>query len=259
MSRIKVAPEEIIYPSSDGKPVAETEAHILLLLQLVGTLKIFLRPDPMVYAIGNMFLYYEEGNPRARRAPDVMVIKGVDGRLIRRSFKTWVEKAVPCCIIEVTSKKTAKEDLVTKRDLYERLRVHEYFLYDPLHEYLPQQLMGFRLGEAAYQAMTPAVDGSLLSDELGLRFVAEGIKLGLFRRDTGERVPLLYDTPELLEEARAEIAAQKSELLREKQDSRKAMQRAEREQKRAEQEKQRADALATELARLKAQLGERES
>src|SRR5262245_42969532 len=156
-------PAGVVYPSSDGKPLAETEVHILLILWLIGTLRHHFRHRTDVYVIGNIFLYYEEGNPAARRSPDLMVVKGVDARTHRRSFKTWEEKAVPCATFEITSQETADEDLEAKRELYQRLGVREYFLFDPLREYLPEPLMGFRLIGEKYERLPPAEDGGLLS------------------------------------------------------------------------------------------------
>jgi len=126
---------EIHYPDGDGKPMAETGIHVLIMVALIGTLREYLRHRREVYVIGNIFLYYEEGHPESRRSPDVMVVKGVDGTYQRRSFKTWEERAVPSFILEITSDETAEEDLGPKRELYERLGVREYFLFDPLHDF----------------------------------------------------------------------------------------------------------------------------
>src|SRR6185437_15705589 len=99
--------------------------------------------------------------------------------------------AVPCVVIEITSRQTAEEDQGPKRELYERLGVREYFLFDPLHEYLEQPLMGYRLIGDLYEPLPPAQDGGLLSAELGLRLVPENTNLALFRFRTGERLPFL--------------------------------------------------------------------
>src|SRR2546425_372297 len=131
--RILSCPEsDDFYPSSDGKPMAETDIHLWLMLNTIASLWHFFRHQRHeVYVGGNMFLYYQKGDRKKRRAPDVMVVKGVDGRIKRRSFKIWEEKAVPRTVLEFTSKKTAAEDLVAKKILYQKLRVLEYFLFDP--------------------------------------------------------------------------------------------------------------------------------
>jgi hypothetical protein len=90
MSSVNVEHDEIIYPSSDGQPMAETSEHLLLMVALISALRHHFKQHRKVYVIGNMFLYYEKGNPAARRAPDIMVVKGVDPSLQRRSFKTWL-------------------------------------------------------------------------------------------------------------------------------------------------------------------------
>src|SRR6266849_154709 len=123
---------EDLYPSSDDKPVAETQVHVRLLLRLLGMLECHFRKEEDVLVAGNIFLYYAEGEPKKRRSPDIMVVRGVKGRHSRRSFMTWLERTVPSCIIELTSKKTAKEDINVKKPLYRRLGVREYILFDPL-------------------------------------------------------------------------------------------------------------------------------
>jgi Uma2 family endonuclease len=237
------APADVYYPERDGKPMAETGIHVLVITALIATLRYYYRRRKDVYVIGNIFLYYQEGHPEARRSPDVMVIKGVDATRERRSFKTWEEDEVPSVVVEVTSKETAEEDLEVKRELYERLKVREYFLFDPLHEYLERPLMGFRLigddyGEK-YEPLPPAEDGGLVSAELGMRLVPEGTQLGLFRFRTGERVPAPPEAYELLEEAQKRASRAEEELEKHRQ--------------RAEQERRRADELAAEVARLRAQ------
>jgi Uma2 family endonuclease len=131
--------EDIYYPSSDGQPMAETEIHVLLIVDTLARLRHFFRRRHDVYVAGNMCLYYQKGDPGKRRAPDIMVVKGIDGRVKRRSFKTWEEKAVPRTIVEFTSEQTAAEDLNTKKNVYRTLKVREYFLFDPLREYLPHR------------------------------------------------------------------------------------------------------------------------
>jgi Uma2 family endonuclease len=111
--------------------MAETGIHVLVIIHTLAVLRQFFRGRTDVYVTGDMFLYYEEGKPKSRKAPDVMVVKGVPSAPERRSFKVWVEHAVPCFILEVTSKETADEDQEGKRQLYQRLGVRDYFLFDP--------------------------------------------------------------------------------------------------------------------------------
>ena len=102
-----VRPRRVHYPESDGKPMGETDLHRDLMTDLIFALKWFLR-STQAYVAGNLFIYYEEGNPRAVVAPDVFVALGVEQRR-RRIFQTWREGGrAPDVVIEITSKKTRK-------------------------------------------------------------------------------------------------------------------------------------------------------
>lgn len=114
LTRTAATQAGVYYPCSDGQPVAETEIHLMLILNTVACLRHFFRKRPDIYVGGNLYLYYQKGSPGKRRAPDVMVVKGVAGKVKRRSFKIWEEKAVPRTVIEYTSKETADEDLGPK-------------------------------------------------------------------------------------------------------------------------------------------------
>jgi len=266
-SRPEVTPP-IIYPESDGEPLAETEVHILAIIDFIATLRFHYRSRRDIYVIGNMFLYYEEGNPRARKAPDLMVVKGVDTSQPRRIFKVWEEKAAPRVIIEFTSKSTCDEDQGDKKAVYARLGVREYFLFDPLHEYLDQPFEGYRLIGQEYVPMEAASAGGIVSEELGLRLLPEGGLLRLYDLKKGARFLApqeWYDVArKAQEQARQELErADKAELFaqqeqqraeKEKQRAEKEKQRAEKEKQRAEKEKQRADTAEAEAARLRALL-----
>ena len=73
-----LAPAQVDYPSSDGQPVAETDHQRTPLTYAVDALRLHFRDRPDVYISGNLFMYYQEGNPRAVVAPDVFVVLGAD-------------------------------------------------------------------------------------------------------------------------------------------------------------------------------------
>jgi Uma2 family endonuclease len=199
------------YPESDGQPLGETGFHVDATLTLYGLLREFLARAPDTYVAADMFLYYEEGNPAAATAPDVMAIRGV-GKQTRRTFKVWLEGAVPCTVIEVTSRSTRREDQQQKRELYERLGIDEYFMFDPLGEYLHPPLLGFRLVESVYVPMTPRADGSLPSHALRCALLPDGPLLRVVDLDTGVVQPLLGEAMREADEARAEIERLRREL-----------------------------------------------
>ncbi len=79
------------YPESDGTPLAETDAHCFQMIDaLIHPLRTRYRQQDDVYISGNLFFYYEEGNPRAVVAPDVFVVFGVPNKK-RRTYKLWQE------------------------------------------------------------------------------------------------------------------------------------------------------------------------
>ncbi len=191
----------VFYPESDGQPVAETDVHRTLMFELIGMLQAFFRADPHVYISGNLFLYYQEGDPRQVVAPDVFVVQGVRNRP-RRIYKLWEEGVVPAVVFELTSRGTRREDLRSKYALYERLGVTEYFLFDPLGEYLRPPCRGYRLQQGRYRPLPVGEDGSLWSAVLGLALHVRGTQLRLYD-PAGQR---WLPTPQ--EEAAARRAAE---------------------------------------------------
>jgi Uma2 family endonuclease len=182
----RTAPVEVSYPESDGKPMAETDVHRNWMIWIIEMLQFFFR-GMRVYVSGNLLIYYQQGDPKKRVAPDVFVVKECEQRQ-RRTFKIWEEGKGPAFALEVTSKKTRRQDHGLKMELYARLRVAEYFLYDPLGEWLQPALQGFRLVDGSYLPLEVDENGSLVSEQLGITFRLEGEQLLLFDTVTGERL-----------------------------------------------------------------------
>ena len=197
---------EIEYPESDGKPMAETDIHIRELTNTRATLADFFREASDVYVSGNLLLYYEEGNPAASVSPDVFVVKGVS-KGERRTYRVWVEKRPPLVVFEFTSRSTRLEDSGNKKALYAMLGVSEYFLCDPLSEYLQPPMQGFTLERGDYRRLPEESDGTVISRELGLRLKMEGSQLRLVVIATGEQ---LLTPAEAQEKARAEAKARQA-------------------------------------------------
>ena len=84
------------YPDRLGKHLGETGIQVLVILRLLQILIDRYAERDDVHVIGDIYLYYEEGNPRAVVSPDVMVVFGVPRDPPRRVFKVWEEGAVPC-------------------------------------------------------------------------------------------------------------------------------------------------------------------
>jgi Uma2 family endonuclease len=227
--------QEIEYPTSDGQPMAETPEHVQVMIDLIVGLQSRYVAASDVWVSGNFFLYYEEGNPRARVSPDVMLARGV-AQWDRPNYLLWEEKP-PSLIVEVTSRKTRRKDQGPKKSLYRQIGTEEYLLFDPFGEYLRPRLQGFRLLRGRYQSIPLEQDGSLLSRVTGLRMKPEGKRLRLIDASTGEMLPW----PEESETARvrAEVARRKEEEARHAAEAR------------AQAAEERLQALEKELDRLR--------
>lgn len=192
---------EVIYPESDGKPMAETDVHRDVMVYLIESLQAFFRGAVDVYVSGNIFVYYVEGDTRKSVSPDVLVAKGVRKKR-RRYYQTWAEGKPPDVVFEITSESTSSEDIVWKKELYEqKLRVPEYFLYDPMDDYLKPRLQGYRLSGSRYHRIREH-GGRLLSKELGLLLAPEGEMLRLIDPSTGQRLMTHAELVEELERLR---------------------------------------------------------
>jgi Uma2 family endonuclease len=182
------------YPSSDGEPVAETYVHLYALLITLEVLRQYLE-GRQATVLGNQFLYYAQGFPKLRVAPDVMVIFDVapGGR---DNYKIWEEGQVPSVIFEMTSAGTKDQDQVFKKTLYQQLGVQEYWLFDPKGEWIAEKLQGYRLQEEDYK---PIKDSR--SEILQLRLQVEGELISFYREDTGKKLLIPGELAAALREA----------------------------------------------------------
>jgi Uma2 family endonuclease len=146
-----------------------------------------------VYVSGNLFVYYEEGNPKKCVAPDVFVVFGVTKRE-RRVYLVWEEGKGLDVVFEFTSRKTRNEDFGRKMDIYRGiLGVRELFIFDPLREYMEPPLLGFYRRGERWVREEPK-EGRLVSEVLGLEVVMVGEMLRLYDPKTQNFLP----TPEEL-------------------------------------------------------------
>jgi Uma2 family endonuclease len=196
----------IVYPTSDGKPLAETYDHLDAIWVTLEVLRQYLVGQEAT-VLANQFLYYAQGFPKLRVAPDVMVIFGVapGGR---DSYKLWEEGQAPRVVFEMTSKGTQQEDQVIKRHLYAQIGVEEYWLFDPKGEWLESPLMGFRLVQNEY---VPISD--LRSEALGLQLAVEGKLIAFTELATGRRLLTPAELSEELKQEQSRAERLKAQLL----------------------------------------------
>jgi len=193
--------------------MAETDVHIQLMSELRFTLLDFYRNESDVYVATNLLLYYVEGEPRRRVAPDVFVVRGVANRQ-RRIYKLWEEGRPPGFVIELSSRQTWREDLQEKWRLYEQLGVREYFIFDPEYDYLDTPLVGYRLAADGRYAALEVENNRLHSETLDLDLVDTGETLRLFDPRTNQFLPTPLEEAKARRQAEAEAASLREELAR---------------------------------------------
>jgi len=175
--------EQLEYPESDGRPMGETDLHRRWMIRIYNLLEYRYRTQ-RVYIGSDLLVYYEPGQPTRFVVPDDFVVFDCDPG-DRRVFKTWEEKRSPDVVFEVTSRGTSSQDIVDKPKIYERMRVSEYFLYDPNGQYLRPALQGYRLVDGVLTEI-PTIEGAMTSDRLGVRLRLNGRKLEMIDIDSGE-------------------------------------------------------------------------
>src|SRR5262249_18597645 len=192
----------------------------------------------------NLLIFYEPGNKRRHISPDVFVVKGVP-KQVRPNYLVWEEGKGPDIVIELTSSSTRQEDVKKKFDLYQNtLKVKEYFLFDPLGDYLDPPLRGYRLRAGNYHPIRK-VNGRLPSQVLGLHLERDGNQLRLYDPSTQHRLPTPQEAQQRDKQAR--------------QQAEQAQQQAEQAQRQAEQAQQRAEAETERLRRENEELRRRMS
>jgi Uma2 family endonuclease len=226
VNQLAVPTKPIIYPDSNGKPMADNTKQFQWIVTVAGGLQALFADNPNVFVAGDLLWYPVEGDNKTRIAPDALVAFGrPQGH--RGSYKQWEEDGVaPQVVFEVLSPGNTRKEMANKLAFYERYGVEEYYLYDPDTGHLQGWLrQGERLVEIARMR-------GWLSPRLKVHFDLEGMDLCLTGPD-GRRFASYVEVAQ-----RAESAEQRAESA----------------EQRAEREAQRAAAAESELARLRALL-----
>jgi Uma2 family endonuclease len=248
-----IPPEDLIF--DDGEPL-ETHRHRKAMNVLIDSIEQAYQDREDFFVGGNMFIYFsgERVFNKDFRGPDFFVVLDIDGSYKRQGWVVWNENGrYPDVIVELMSDSTAKIDLTTKKDLYERtFRCSHYFVYHPFDA---TSLQGWALDEnQRYQEIIPDQRGWLWCQRLELWL---GVWTGSIQREAapwlrfydqdGNLILLPAELAEI-ERQNAEIERQNAEI--ERQNAEIERQRAEAESQRAEIERQRAERLAARLREL---------
>ena len=201
--------EDPRYPSSDGRPLAESDWQLHAILDAVAVLDLHFKDRPDVYVSGDLLIYYEEGKPRKCVAPDVFVVLGA-ARRRRLIYKLWEEPKAPDFVLEVASENTWRQDEGPKRTLYAQLGVREYWLFDPREEYFDPPLRGLTLVDGRYRSLPARVeDGRRVfrSEALGLDLRLEDGRLYFRDPATGADLRTLRSAEARIAELEARLRA----------------------------------------------------
>ena len=167
----------IVYPDSDGKPMAENTLQFEWIVTIKEGLEALFRDDPNVFVAGDLLWYPVEGDPKTRMAPDAMVVFGRP-KGYRGSYKQWEEGGVaPQVVFEVLSPGNRAGLMKQKFAFYQRFGVEEYYIYDPDRN----QLSGY-LRQNGVLSPIRQMNG-WVSPRLGIRFELTAETLRLVRPD----------------------------------------------------------------------------
>jgi len=244
---VRTAPHsaEIVYPTSDGRPMGETDLHRNIMFAAIESLKLHYAGQ-QVYVSGNILLFYQPGNRRRHVSPDVLVVKGLAPH-DRENYLLWEEGRPPDVVIEVTSDSTRDEDLYDKFEIYrDQIRVVEYFLFDPRGDYLEPALQGYRLKARRYEPIKP-VAGRLPSRELGLHLETHNRELRFFDPATGSWIPTPEEARQAAEAERRQAQAERQQMGAKWQQAEVERQQMAAKWQQAEAERQHAEAEAERL------------
>ena len=231
-------PSSIIYPDSDGQPMADNTLQFSWIVVIKENLELQFAEVEDVFIAGDLLWYPVEGNPKLRQAPDTMVVFGRP-KGYRGSYQQWSENNIaPQVVFEILSPGNRFTQMLNKFKFYENYGVEEYYLYDPYQNDLQGWL---RNQDRAELEAIETLDG-WVSPRLQIKFELTEENLLIFRPD-GEKFHSFVELGQLKEQEsqRAEQALQ--ELEQEKQRAEQESQRAEQALQELEQEKQRFKAL----------------
>jgi Uma2 family endonuclease len=167
----------IIYPESDGKPMADNTKQFELIVEIKKGLDLLFINDPEVFIAGDLFWYPVEGQPKIVTAPDVIVAFGRP-KGDRGSYKQWDEDNIaPQVVFEILSPTNSRIEMSKKLLFFEHYGVEEYYLYDPEDNILDI----WQRSTNGFEAILEVENHT--SPRLGVRFDLSSGRLQLYKPD----------------------------------------------------------------------------
>lgn len=200
---------EIIYPDSDGEPMADNTKQFRWIVTIKENLEILFANNPDVFVAGDLLWYPVQGNNKIRQAPDAMVIFGRP-KGDRGSYRQWEEDNIaPQVVFEIISPGNRRGKMMDKLLFYQRYGVQEYYIYDPDDI----ELSGF-VRQEDWLENIPEMNG-WVSPLLEIRFeLTENLEI--YRSD-GRKFLTPVELDQLREQERQEKEDAIAQLEREKQ------------------------------------------
>ena len=219
--RAPIINESVLYPWSDGKPMAENTLQWEWIVLIKNGLDTLFADRPDVFVASDLLWYPIEGKPQVCTAPDVMAVFGRP-KGNRGSYMQWKEDGLPFQVVfEILSAGNSGAEMVRKYHFYQRHGVLEYYVYDPGElrgEPRITELSGWQRKDATEEFSEIAKMDGWLSPRLGITFRHDPEReLELFSPD-GKRFESHYEVTKraersvLLAEQNAQLAEQNAQL-----------------------------------------------
>ncbi|WP_107666665.1 Uma2 family endonuclease [Cyanothece sp. BG0011] len=167
----------IIYPDSDGKPMADNTLQFRWITMIKANLDWLFADNNNVFVAGDLLWYPIEGDNKKRLAPDVMVVFGPPKKE-RGSYQQWKEDNIaPQVVFEILSPGNTQTEMSRELLFYERYGVEEYYIYNP-HK---NELTGLLRGEEGLEIIDNM--NNWISPRLEIRFETTEPEVKLYYPD----------------------------------------------------------------------------
>jgi Uma2 family endonuclease len=195
---------DIIYPESDGKPMADNTKQFRWIVTIKENLEILFASRDDVFVAGDLLWYPVERNNTICQAPDTMVVFG-RAKGDRGSYLQWKENNIPPQVVfEILSPSNKTKDMANKLLFYQRYGVEEYYIYNPDKVELTGLL---RSGDSL--EVIEEMNG-WVSPRLSIRFQLTSDTLEIYRPD-GQRFLTFGELNQLREQERQRAEQERQE------------------------------------------------
>jgi Uma2 family endonuclease len=195
----QISKPEIIYPDSDGKPMADNTKQFELIVEIKKGLDLLYINEPNVFIAGDLFWYPVQGQSKIVTAPDVMAVFGRP-KGDRGSYRQWEEDNIaPQVVFEILSPSNDRIEMSKKLLFFDRHKVEEYYLYDPETNLLD---IWIRTNEGLEPI---AQSDNWISPRLRVRFDTSTGRLQLYKPD-GSKFYSYIEVNQLLEQTTQQLA-----------------------------------------------------